>query len=578
MHADTPTPHRPTSQPLAPPALYLTAEHQEHLEGLIAALHKDVGVAVLTTDTGGATESLTQHVMDSLGDKMRIARVLQPRMNLLDFLYKLCQAYRIPLSSGEHTVQLLQDLLLASLRQSRANGRHNLLVINEAQNAPFFVLRQLLPLCAPDAHGERPLQVLLIGQPALLKLLAQAELAPVKAMVTQDRRLGALTLEQTQDYIRQKLSRGATPLSPEAVQHIHTMSEGRTALIDQWYEETMHPSPVDSSARTQPQALDERADRQRAWEHHELETATGAPDRRKWAYIGGAAVAVLALVMSVLAALPANDDGEPTASAPTAPLASGVIADDKSRLMPASLPAPSAAPAEPVRLTEPAPTLTPVSAEPSPTATVAAPVGLKRPALADLDNDASGTWPVLGRRWNVNLSADNPCDDALAQGLQCFRKADMDLALLRQFDRPGLLQLRENGVERWVHLVAIDGADLTLSSGGTTWRMPASELPIIWTGFYSTLWRLPAGQTRRLFTAVPEDAAGQWLNAQLKKLQNSGELPATADNLNARVLAFQQKHKLYGDGKAVPSTFLLANRLAGVPEPRLSAGGDKRGT
>lgn len=568
------------SPALAQSALYLTPEHQEHLAALTAALHKDVGLAVLTIDNGGSTDALTRHVLDSLGDGMRVVCVQQPRMNLLDFLYKVCQAYRIPLSSGEHSVQLLQDLLLSSLRQSRANGRHNLLVINEAQNAPFFVLRQLLPLCAPDAQGERPLQVLLIGQPTLLKLLSQAELAPVKAMVTQDRRLGALTLEQTQDYIQRKLSQGAAPLSPEAVQRIHTLSEGRTALIDQWHEETIHPSPIDSTPRTQPQALDERADRPQAWEPRQTEPAKTAPDRRKWAYIGGAAVAMLALLAGALALMPASDDGEPAASTPAAPVASGLVVNEAPRPVSAAVPAPSAAPAEPVRPAEPPPTVTPVSTAtlPPAAATVATPVGLKRPALSDLDNDAASTWPVLGRRWNANLSADNPCDDALAQGLQCFRKADMDLALLRLFDRPGLLQLRENGVERWVHLVAFDGADLALSAGATTWRMPASELPILWTGSYSTLWRLPAGQTQRLFTAAPEDAAGQWLNQQLKKWQASGELPATADNLGARVAAFQQKHKLYGDGKAVPSTFLLANRLAGVPEPRLSAGSGKSGT
>lgn len=560
MHAETPLSTPPVSPALAQPALYLTPEHQEHLAALTAALHKDVGLAVLTIDNGGSTDALTRHVLDSLGDGMRVVCVQQPRMNLLDFLYKVCLAYRIPLSSGEHSVQLLQDLLLSSLRQSRANGRHNLLVINEAQNAPFLVLRQLLPLCAPDAHGERPLQVLLIGQPTLLKLLSQAELAPVKALVTQDRRLGALTLEQTQDYIRQKPSHGADPLGPEAVQRIHTLSEGRTALIDQWHEETIHPSQIDNRLRTQPQALDERSDRSQAREPRHTEPAKTAPDRRKWAYIGGAAVATLALLAGALALMPASDDGEPTASTSTAPLASGLAINEAHQPVPAAVPAPSA---EPVR----------------PAATTAAtPVGLKRPALADLDNDAAYTWPVLGRRWSANLSADNPCDDALAQGLQCFRKADMDLAQLRLFDRPGMLQLRENGVERWVHLVAIDGADLTLSAGATTWRMPASELPILWTGFYATLWRLPPGQTQRLFTAAPEDAAGQWLNQQLKKLQASGELPATADNLGARVAAFQQKHKLFGDGKAVPSTFLLANRLAGVPEPRLSAGSGKSGT
>jgi general secretion pathway protein A len=544
---------------------YLTPEHQEHLAALASALLKDIGMAVLTSDTGGATDAITRHLQDTLGERMRVASILQPRLNALEFLTSACRAFRVPLSSGEHSVQLLQDLLLASLRQTRANGRRNLLIINEAQSAPFFVLRQLLPLCQPDPQGERPLQVLMVGQPGLLKLLSQAELAPVQAAVGLERRLEPLSLEQTQDYIRQRLSQGRPALDPEALEHIHAMSEGKTALIDQWYEETIHPSPK-AGERTRPQALDDSPPPQ-AWRGPQPATA----GRARNIYIGAAAALVLAA--GVFALWPSGDEAGAAGGVVAAPFPPPAPAVASASPEPVVNPAPVAVPVAPAPVAATPATLTPV--EPAaPTRNAAA----ARPALADLVDDAPSTWPVLGQRWNARLSAENPCDDAMAQGLQCFRKADMDLALLRLFDRPGLLQLRENGVTRWVHLVAMDGSTLTLSSGALTWQMPTAELPAMWTGFFSTLWRLPEGQTKRVFTAGTQDPAGRWLDDQLKQFQARGQIPATADNLEARLLAFQKSQQLYGDGKAVPSTFMVANRLAGVPEPRLTTGSVKSGT
>jgi general secretion pathway protein A len=568
MHTEpTSSPHPGPASPV-PVALYLTPEHREHLAALTNALNKDVGMAVLTADTGDTTDALTRHLQETLGERMRVASILQPRLNVLEFLTSVCRAFRVPLSSGEHTVQLLQDLLLASLRQTRANGRRNLLIVNEAQSAPFFVLRQLLPLCQPDPQGERPLQVLMVGQPGLLKLLSQAELAPVQAAVGLERRLEPLSLEQTQDYVRQRLSQGRQALDPEALEHIHAMSEGKTALIDQWYEETMHPSPKAAGERTRPQELDDAPPPQ-AWRGPR---ATATTTRHKGLYLGAAAL--LAVAVAVFTLWPAGDEAGTAGGVVAAPLPPVPVAS--SGTVPETGPAP-VTPVTPAVASPPA--SAPVAVQPpvepqAPTASAVA----KRPALADLVDDAASTWPVLGIRWNARLSAENPCDDAMAQGLQCFRKADMDLALLRLFDRPGLLQLQENGVTRWVHLVAMDDSTLTLSSGALTWRLPTAELPAIWTGFYSTLWRLPDGQTQRVFTAGTQDPAGRWLDEQLKQFQARGQIPATPDNREARLLAFQKSQQLYGDGKAVPSTFMVANRLAGIPEPRLTSGPVKSGT
>ena len=54
------------------------------------------------------------------------------------------------------------------------------------------------------------------------------------------------------------------------------------------------------------------------------------------------------------------------------------------------------------------------------------------------------------------------------------------------------------------------------------------------------------------------------MNKQLKKLPE-----AKGETFGERVMAFQKAHQLPGDGKAMPLTFVLVNRLTNQDEPRL---------
>lgn len=195
------------------------------------------------------------------------------------------------------------------------------------------------------------------------------------------------------------------------------------------------------------------------------------------------------------------------------------------------------------------------------------------PALASLKSGPADTWPMLSQLWGASFDPANACDNALAAGLQCLRMPEATLGHLRAFDRPALVRLRSGGAEAWVMLRALDQRSATLVSGGQTWQLPLEEFERQWHNGYSTLWRLPPGHTGRLGTASGKDAAGQWLDAQIRALQAANRLPATEDSFEARVRMVQSYYKLPGEGKATPSVFALINRLSGLDEPRLSSSG-----
>ena len=233
--------------------------------------------------------------------------------------------------------------------------------------------------------------------------------------------------------------------------------------------------------------------------------------------------------------------------------------------------------APPVAVTAAAPPAAPAAA-PAAVEAPAAPAiddsaSARAPELASLQDGPTDTWPALADLWGAKFNPTGACDNAIAAGLQCFRLPAATVADLRVLDRPGLVQLRQGGTQRWVLLRTLDAKGATLVSGPHTWQLPVAEFEKQWSGGYSTLWRLPPGFRERLFTAKTNDAAGQWLDAQLKTLQKQQKLDASANSFEARVKQFQTQYHVPGDGKAQPPMFLLVNRMVALDEPHLVSGG-----
>lgn len=500
----------------------LTSEQRDDFQDFMAAVESTAGLYLLTSDQPDTAQALAQRLWDRFNGPARTAWVQQPRQTLTRFMQLLCQAFRVTLSSGDHPVALMQDLLRRSLGQSRAKGRPALLIVTQAHLAPFFVLRQLVALNAPDADGAVPLRIVLIGEPALRKTLEQAALQPVTAAM-----VGELHLEE-------EAAAAAELPWPD------TCPPGA-------FDDAPAPGfPPANPGRTRPPSP---AAVWRAW----------AVRQRRWLF-AGAALVVLAVAATALLRPP------PTVQTLAAP----ALPDPAS----ASASAPPAAP-PPIPVED-----TPRPAPPPPVAgasriaasatetradTGTASDGVLLPSLTDQLEEG---WVALGQRWGAKLALAQPCDDALTQRLQCYRANKLAFKDLQAINRPGLLLLRQGDVARWVRLEGIQGDQILLASSGRQWSITTAQLNAEWTGSYATLWRLPPGQTSRVYTAAANDAAGRWLNQQLQRRQQARQLP-DGQTLAERIEAFQRHEGLPVDGRATPTIFVRLMGVIDLGEPRL---------
>ena len=195
------------------------------------------------------------------------------------------------------------------------------------------------------------------------------------------------------------------------------------------------------------------------------------------------------------------------------------------------------------------------------------------PILASLKDGPADTWPALAVLWGESLDPTGNCDKAADVSLQCFRLGRATLNDLKKLDQPGLVQLKQGAVQRWVQLRSLDDTSVTLASGDNLWQIPMESFKRQWTGRFSTLWRLPPGQQTPVATLQPSSAAGQWLDTQLQSLQASEQLGASADSLTARLRQFQKQYGLPAQRSTLPLVFIRVNHMVGQSEPRLVAGG-----
>lgn len=565
-----------------PRFLYLSQRHREALAHLLYGLQAGGGFVLLTGDIGSGKTTVCRSLLQQAPAGVQLAYVFNPKLDAVELLQTICEEFRLPLPEGEPRLKPLIALLNAFLLQAHAAGQRCVLIIDEAQNLSADVLEQLRLLTNLETSEHKLLQIILIGQPELRQLLEQPALAPLAQRILARYHLQALDLADTRRYVEHRLRVagrvGPLPFSQAALRRLQRGSQGVPRRINLLCDRAL----LGAYARRQQQVDAALVD---------LATAEvqGHAAPRPWRWAGAAAAGVLALSAAAVSLWSLGQRAAPTATAGAAvtPVdhaaqrSTGIGSGSVSVTSPSMAQVPPGSSAKPATRETPAAAAAPMAAPvASQTATdavatetaatqAAAPRRDAMPPLANLRDDEGPLWQQLARGWGLELPLRNRCDAALAAQVQCFRTSGLTVAGLRQLDRPGLLRLQQAGTSRWVLAQALEGDQLLLSVGEQRWRLPLAELPRWWQGDYATLWRLPAGQRSRLYAATPQDAAGQWLDRRLRTGPASSPSTAQAANFQVRVKAFQQQHGLHGDGKALPSTFLLVNRLAGVDEPRL---------
>ncbi len=218
-----------------PHYLFLSEQHKEALAHLLYGAGESGGFLLLTGEVGTGKTTVCRAFLEQLPEGVDVALILNPAMTANELLLNICDEFRIPVPEGERSVKLLVDRLNRYLLEAHANGRRPVLMIDEAQNLRPKVMEQVRLLTNLETTKNKLLQIFLVGQPELRRMLESEGLRQINQRITARFHLKPLTLAETGEYIRHRIAVAGVdrPLfTASAIRRIHQISGGIPRLTN----------------------------------------------------------------------------------------------------------------------------------------------------------------------------------------------------------------------------------------------------------------------------------------------------------------------------------------------------------
>lgn len=191
-------------------------------------------LTVVTGEVGAGKTTLIQHLLASQDDDITLGLISNAQGNQNHFLHWVLYALNIESDPSEPFIsafQRFQDFVI----DEYAQGRHVVLVIDEAQNLSLDTLEELRMLTNINSNKDELLQIILVGQPELRETIADPALIQFAQRVTTSYHLRPLDPKGTQAYIKHRLQHaGGTgdEFTDSAVTVIHIETGGVPRLIN----------------------------------------------------------------------------------------------------------------------------------------------------------------------------------------------------------------------------------------------------------------------------------------------------------------------------------------------------------
>jgi general secretion pathway protein A len=222
-----------------PRFLYLTAQHREAINHLIYGICQRRGFICLTGEIGAGKTTICRALLNQLDPKFHTALILNPVLTETQLLRAIVQEFGIETKRLDRLgyLTILNDYLL----RTNAAGEDAVLIIDEAQDMPDPTLEMTRLLSNLETESQKLLQIVLVGQPELRVKLSKPSFRQLQQRITVRFHLGNMTQQDTEAYIRHRLSvAGAPPddsqsavrFEGDAVQEIYQYSGGTPRLVN----------------------------------------------------------------------------------------------------------------------------------------------------------------------------------------------------------------------------------------------------------------------------------------------------------------------------------------------------------
>lgn len=548
-----------------PRYLYMSERHREALAHLLYGLNSNGAFILLTGDVGTGKTTVSRCLLDQIPEHTKVAMVLNPKLSALELLETICDelhgrhdAPHAQLPPGRASIKVFVDIINHYLLDSHARGRKTVLLIEEAQNLELDVLEQLRLLTNLETNDSKLLQIILLGQPELLDVLARPELSQLAQRITARYHLSPLNEQEMSAYIQHRLAVAGSrqPLFPRRVMtRLYQLSGGIPRLINVLCDRALLGTYVQNRTQVDVKTLEQAA-------REVFGSRGGGSSRRRpvWPAFGVAAAALLAAVFFWYSPraprLPVADAEQATIIAEPEPARAETVsvetpaAGDMER---------ESGSAEASNATQPAPRVSD---------------RLQWPDDIDRLRSNALAYQSVFRQWRLDYRPDNdgsPCFFAQTRGMGCHQE-NSNLEKLRNLNRPVVLKLHDNhNRDYYAALTGLGSNVARIEMAGREQTVSVDAIYRHWNGEFTLLWQQPPAYHKPIAPgAEGEDVF--WLSQKLKQIDHQADLletPLYQPPMVERVKRFQLDQGLIADGIVGVHTLVRINNELGLDAPRL---------
>jgi general secretion pathway protein A len=225
---------RPFEMTPDPAFLYLGETHREGLATLVYGVQSGKGFVLLTGEVGTGKTTLLHALLGQLEADTASAFLFNPRLEPLDFFRVLLDEYGIEAPCRTKAEYLLT--LNAFLIDRLGKNLKTVLIIDEAQTLSPEMLEEVRLLSNLETPTSKLLQIVLVGQPELVDLLARPELRQLRQRIVLRHQLRPFDERESDAYIDERLAlagyTGKGIFDRGARREIHTVTGGIPRLVN----------------------------------------------------------------------------------------------------------------------------------------------------------------------------------------------------------------------------------------------------------------------------------------------------------------------------------------------------------
>ena len=218
-----------------PRFIFLSRSHREAFAHLLYGINNHAGFMVLTGEVGSGKTTVLRTLLNHLPpERYRTALIFNPSLSSSELLHSINRELSIPSDTSNNWSPL--DVLNRFLLQENAEGRTIVLAIDEAQDLEAPVLEQIRLISNLETDRNKLVQIVLAGQPELMRMLNRDEMRQLSQRITVRYHLEPMNFEDTLGYINHRLNVAGggdrVTFSKGSLNRIYRYSGGLPRLIN----------------------------------------------------------------------------------------------------------------------------------------------------------------------------------------------------------------------------------------------------------------------------------------------------------------------------------------------------------